>query len=112
VRRLRTSVGGALAVIAIAATAAPAYGQSSSDDAYNNQGGAVAGQVSGTGNQPNGGGSGGGGDQGVGATSVGARKANRLPFTGADIALLGVAGAFLVALGAGMRRVTRRPNVA
>jgi len=35
-----------------------------------------------------------------------------LPFTGLDIGLLAVAGAGLLALGLGMRRLTRRPDAA
>ncbi len=35
-----------------------------------------------------------------------------LPFTGLDLALLGLAGTGLVALGLGMRRLTRRPDPA
>ncbi len=35
-----------------------------------------------------------------------------LPFTGLDVALLAVAGAGLVALGFGMRRLTRNPDAA
>ncbi len=35
-----------------------------------------------------------------------------LPFTGLDVALLAVAGAGLVAVGFGMRRLTRRPDAA
>lgn len=42
----------------------------------------------------------------------GGSSGGSLPFSGLDVGLLAAAGAGLVALGAGMRRLTRRPDTA
>jgi Spy/CpxP family protein refolding chaperone len=80
------SLVAALAVVLALATTASA--EQASQDGYLNQAGQVQGQV-------NSGGTGGG-----------------LPFTGFDMALLAAAGGLLVAVGFGMRRLTRVPDSA
>jgi len=52
----------------------------------------------------------GGGGSGSEPTSGQEAAVSQLPFTGADIGLLGAAGASLVLLGFGMRRLTRTPE--
>ena len=88
VMKLIISLVAALAVVLALATTASA--QQASQDGYLNQAGQVQGQVNDSG------GSGGGG----------------LPFTGFDMALLAAAGGLLVAVGFGMRRLTRMPDSA
>jgi hypothetical protein len=74
--------------------ATSAMAQSSSVQGYNDEGGQVQAQIQPT----SGGGNSGGGSSGS------------LPFTGLDLALIGAAGGLLVALGVGMRRLTRAPE--
>jgi hypothetical protein len=64
----------------------------SSDEGYGGSGG-IAGQIE----------SGGGGD-----APVEADEGDSLPFTGADLGVLGAAGGMLVLLGFGLRRLTHR----
>lgn len=78
-----------VAVVLVFATTASA--QQASQDGYLNQAGQVQGQVNG----------------GSGGSSGGS-----LPFTGFDMALLAAAGGLLVAVGFGMRRLTRVPDSA
>jgi hypothetical protein len=46
----------------------------------------------------------------VAGTTVESPQAATLPFTGADLGVLAVAGALLLALGFGLRRLTQRPS--
>jgi hypothetical protein len=75
----------------------------SSVDGYNEQGGQIQSQIEG---------GGGGGD---GAGTAGTQTTDdggSLPFTGLDLALLALAGCALVAVGVGMRRLTKAPESA
>ena len=84
----------AAVVAAMLVFATSAFAQSSSIEGYNDQGGQVQAQI-----QPTGGGGNSGGGSG-----------GSLPFTGIDLALIGGAGGLLIALGVGMRRLTRAPE--
>ena len=97
----------ALVGLAVAAPA-PAFGQASTEG-YNGTAGVV------TDVQPGGVGGQTAGDGNVAGTAQasgerGAQGSARLPFTGADLGLIAGAGALLLGLGVGMRRVIRRPN--
>jgi hypothetical protein len=87
------------AMVAVLALATTAYAQSSSVGGYNDEAGQVQTQVQG----------GGGGDSGA---SGGGGSSSSLPFTGLDLALLVGAGGMLLAVGFGMRRLTRAPESA
>jgi hypothetical protein len=52
---------------------------------------------------------GGGGTPGSGEVQAASTEGSSLPFTGADLGVLGAAGAMLLALGFGLRRLTHRP---
>ena len=115
-RSLRAVVPIALVGLAVAAPA-PAFAQQSSVPGYNGTGGLV------TDVAPGGGGGGevagrtasgdGVAGRSVGGGGEGAAQGNRsLPFTGADLGLIAGAGALLLGLGVGMRRLIRRPNAA
>jgi hypothetical protein len=83
-----------IAAMALAlALATTAYAQDS-QDGYRNEAGALQGQVN---------------DTPSGAVNA---ESGSLPFTGLDIALLLGAGGVLVAVGLGMRRLTRGPESA
>ena len=82
------------------ALAAPAAFAQSSRDGYIQEGPSVIDRTGGD-DQP-GTGSGTGADTDTRTTTSG-----ELPFTGLDLGLLGVAGASLLLMGAGMRRMTR-----
>jgi hypothetical protein len=86
------------AMVAVLALATTAYAQSSSVGGYNDEAGQVQTQVQG----------GGGGDSGA----SGGGSSSSLPFTGLDLALLVGAGGMLLAVGFGMRRLTRAPESA
>ena len=84
-----------IAAMAVAlALATTAYAQDS-QDGYRNEAGALQGQV----------------NSGTPSGTVNAESGS-LPFTGLDIALLLGAGGALVAVGLGMRRLTRGPESA
>ena len=117
-RKLMTKLALPAALIALAA-AGPAWADDSSVDGYGGPGGNVQDTLGGSGG---GGGNGGEGqtlgnapnNQGGESVPVGNVNAQggggggaALPFTGLDIGLLAAAGAFLLALGIGMRRLTR-----
>jgi hypothetical protein len=73
---------------------------------YNDQGGQIQSQVeSGTGTD-------GSGASGVAGSTQSTDGGGSLPFTGLDLALLALAGGALVAVGVGMRRLTRAPESA
>ena len=97
------SVVAVLALMLALSTAA--YGQSSSLEGYNDQGGRIQAQV-----DQGGGGGGGGADTSPVSTTT--DEGGSLPFTGLDVALLAAAGALLAAAGLGMRRLTRGPESA
>ena len=107
-----------LAVFALAA-AAPAYGQEV-QGSDNPPGPTISGEIVGGGNgttPDNGGGGTVAGDAGGNVAAArnadpAADEGGNLPFTGADLGLVAAAGAFLLAFGLGMRRLTRSPNAA
>jgi hypothetical protein len=104
---MKTLVTMVCALALVLALATTAFGQSSVDG-YNDQGGQVLSAV-------DQGGSGGGGDVAgatTSATSPASDDGGSLPFTGLDLALLAAAGGVLVAVGLGMRRLTRAPGAA
>ena len=76
------------------ALAAPAAFAQSSQDGYIQEGPSIVDRTSNNGDN---------GDEG----DTGAQTSAELPFTGLDLGLLGVAGASLLLMGAGMRRMTR-----
>jgi len=80
------------------ALAAPAAFAQSSLDGYIPEGPSVVDQTSGNGDDP--------GDSGDPAATA----SDELPFTGLDLGLVAVAGASLMVLGVGMRRLTRAPD--
>ncbi len=86
-------------LVLLLAFAAPAAFAQSSQDGYIQQGPSIVDRTSGPDNQP-----------GTGTdndTGTGTGTSAELPFTGLDLGLLGVAGASLLLMGAGMRRMTR-----
>ena len=76
------------------ALAAPAAFAQSSQDGYIQEGPSIVDRTSSNGDN---------GDNG----DTAAQPSAELPFTGLDLGLLGVAGASLLLMGAGMRRMTR-----
>jgi hypothetical protein len=76
-------------------------------DGYNEQGGQIQSQV-----ESGAGGAGGTDGSGVAGTTQATDGGGSLPFTGLDLALLALAGGALVAVGVGMRRLTRAPESA
>jgi hypothetical protein len=56
------------------------------------------------------GGGGGSGPTGTASTSTGGGGGGSLPFTGSDLGVIGAAGALLLGLGFGLRRLTYRPT--
>jgi hypothetical protein len=98
--------------------AVPAYAEDSSVDGYGGPGGNVQDTIGGGGGDRNEGGAPGdviggapGGGQGesvpVNEVTSEGEQAGSLPFTGLDLGLLAAAGALLLGLGVGMRRLTR-----
>jgi hypothetical protein len=90
----------AVLLLSLALAAPTAFAQSSLDG-YIQEGPAIVDRTSGDGDNP-------GGTEGT----TGTTSAGELPFTGLDLGLLGVAGASLLVLGVGMRRLTRGPDAA
>jgi hypothetical protein len=93
------------ALALMAAFATSSFAQSSADG-YSDSAGQIQTQVAG---------GGGGGTPPAGTstvTPVSDSGGGTLPFTGLDVALLVGAGAALVAVGFGMRRLTRAPDAA
>lgn len=101
---------------------APAALAQSGRDGYGAKGPSVLGQTEGNSNDNgNGGGGGGGGDNPTNAQGATAGDDTRsadgpgssggsLPFTGLDLGLVLAAGASLMLMGVGMRRLTRAPD--
>ncbi|MGI8750616.1 MAG: hypothetical protein ACR2J6_08745 [Thermoleophilaceae bacterium] len=107
----------------ILAVMAPAAFAQSGGEGYGEKGPSVLGQTEGNSggdngdNPSNGQGTAPGtdsakGDSAKGAAANGTRSASgdSLPFTGLDLGLVAAAGASLMLLGAGMRRLTRAPD--
>jgi hypothetical protein len=90
-----------LAVAGVIALLAPsaAFAQSG-EEAYGGDNSVVAGLEEGNGG-------GGGGDNASPAPTQ--AEGGSLPFTGADLGVVGAAGGLLLALGFGLRRLTHRP---
>lgn len=96
-----------LAVLAAMALCAPAAFAQSSLDGYIEGGPSVIDETS-SGTNP---GDGNGNGNATG-TSSGTDPSASLPFTGLDLGLIGIAGASLLVLGVGMRRMTRAHEAA
>jgi hypothetical protein len=94
--RLRNITVGAVLCIALFIAAAPAYAASSAENGYSEPAGSVQQQL------------GSGSDDGrkVEASTV-KDDSGTLPFTGLDIALVVAAGGVLLAMGLGIRRLSR-----
>jgi hypothetical protein len=96
--RLRKITVGALLSVALFVAAAPAYGQSAALNGYSEPAGSVQEQL----------GSGGNDGHRVSASTVSRDDSgSKLPFTGLDIALVVAAGGVLLAMGLGIRRLSR-----
>ena len=96
--RLRNITVGAMLCIALFVVAGPAYAQSAAQNGYSEPAGSVQQQL------------GSGSDDGrkVAASTVTKDDSNgQLPFTGLDIALVVAAGGVLLAMGLGIRRLSR-----
>jgi hypothetical protein len=99
--RLRNITVG-LALCAAMFVAAPAYGQSAAQNGYSQPAGSVQQQLGGDGS-----------DAHSATTEPTASKSSgTLPFTGLDIALVVAAGGVLVAMGMGIRRLSRSSELA
>ncbi len=107
----------------ILAVTAPAALAQSGGDGYRTDGPSVLGQTEGGGGNDDNGGNGGNGSDpsnGEGTTagndtrsadrSGSASSGDSLPFTGLDLGLVAAAGASLMLMGVGMRRLTRAPD--
>jgi hypothetical protein len=92
---LRSILAIAGAIVCLALVPASALGESLSNDAYSTQGTQVLGAV--------GGDSGGGGPSGTVSSSSGS-SSGVLPFTGLQLAMIGIAGVALVGTGFALRR--------
>lgn len=104
--RLRNIIVGAVLCIAMLVAVAPAYAQSS-QSGYSEPAGSVQQQLN----------NGGPGDaHKVSAANVSSSKndsgGGNLPFTGLDIALVVAAGGVLLAMGFGIRRISRTSEAA
>jgi hypothetical protein len=98
--RLRNiTVGLALCVALF--VAAPAYGQSAAGDGYSQPAGSVQQRL---GND--------GSDAHSATEPVADKSSGQLPFTGLDIALVVAAGGVLLAMGLGIRRLSRSSELA
>ena len=97
--RLKTKIVGAALSIALIA-AAPAFGQSAAQDGYSQPAGQVQQQLESRSNE---------GHRVVPAatTNESTETDSKLPFTGLDIALVIAAGGVLLAMGLGIRRLSR-----
>jgi hypothetical protein len=89
--RLKNMAVGAVLCVALVA-AAPAYAESSVQDGYSQPAGKVQQQL-------------GGGHERHDPTAEG--EGGNLPFTGLDVALVAAAGGVLLAMGFGIRRISR-----
>ena len=97
--RLKTKIVGAALSVALIA-AAPAYGQSAVTDGYSQPAGSVQQQLESKSNESH---------RVVPAaqTETATETDSKLPFTGLDIALVIAAGGVLLAMGLGIRRLSR-----
>ncbi|MEA2396719.1 MAG: hypothetical protein QOK25_275 [Thermoleophilaceae bacterium] len=93
--RIKNIITGAVLCVALFA-AAPAYAQTASQNAYSHPAGSVQQQLS---------------DRTHHEPVVSEKESGKLPFTGLDIALVVAAGGVLLAMGFGIRRLSR-PEVA
>jgi hypothetical protein len=95
--RLRNITVGAVLCIALFVVAGPAYAQSSAENGYSEPAGSVQQQL------------GSSSDDGRDVTPVTKddNGSSKLPFTGLDIALVVAAGGVLLAMGLGIRRLSR-----
>lgn len=96
-KKTLTALAAAL-VLSLAFTTA-AFAQSSTEEGYSQQGPDVVNQVEDD-NQA----------QAPAVNNTDSGEGDQLPFTGLDLALLAGAGGLLLALGVGMRRLTRSPE--
>lgn len=92
-----------LLILLLSLALAPAAIAQSSQDGYIEEGPSIIDRTNGDDGQP---GDGTEPDAGTG-TDTRTTTSGELPFTGLDLGLLGVAGASLLLMGAGMRRMTR-----
>ena len=96
--RLRNITVGALLSIALFVAAAPAYAQSAAQNGYSEPAGSVQQTLGSEGND----------GHKVAASNVSRDEgSSKLPFTGLDIALVVAAGGVLLAMGLGIRRLSR-----
>ena len=97
--RLRNITVGAVLCIALFAAVSPAYGQSAAEKGYAEPAGSVQQQIN---SDPN-------DSHRVAASEVSSNNSGcgNLPFTGLDIALVVAAGGVLLAMGLGIRRLSR-----
>jgi hypothetical protein len=96
--RLRNITVGALLCIALFVVAGPAYAQSSAENGYSEPAGSVQQQLGSSSDD--------GRDVPPTVTKNDTGSSN-LPFTGLDIALVVAAGGILLAMGLGIRRLSR-----
>lgn len=99
---LRNITVGAVLCIALFALAGPAYAASSAEDSYSEPAGSVQQQLDPTGDD----------NHTVASTvekneNASSNSNSSLPFTGLDIALVVAAGGVLLAMGLGIRRLSR-----
>jgi hypothetical protein len=98
--RLRNITVGALLSIALLVAAAPAFAQSAAQNGYSEPAGSVQQTLGSEGND----------GHRVAASNVSRDEGSsdsKLPFTGLDIALVVAAGGVLLAMGLGIRRLSR-----
>jgi hypothetical protein len=96
--RLRNITVGALLSIALLVAAAPAFAQSAAQKGYSEPAGSVQQTLGSEGND----------GHKVAASTVSKNESDsKLPFTGLDIALVVAAGGVLLAMGLGIRRLSR-----
>ncbi|MEA2309975.1 MAG: hypothetical protein QOG41_2149 [Thermoleophilaceae bacterium] len=96
--RLRNIIVGALLSTALFVAAAPAYAQTAAQNGYSEPAGSVQQQLGSSGND----------GHKVAASNVSQNGGDsKLPFTGLDIALVVAAGGVLLAMGLGIRRLSR-----
>jgi hypothetical protein len=96
--RLKNITVGAVLSLALFVAAAPAYGQSSAQSGYSEPAGSVQQQLGSGGNDAH---------KVAASTNSSDNGGSTLPFTGLDIALVVAAGGVLLAMGFGMRRLSR-----
>lgn len=92
--RIKNIIVGAVLSIALFA-AAPAYGQTASQSAYSHPAGSVQQQLNDNTSHD------------TSPTESATKKSGSLPFTGLDLALVVAAGGVLLAMGFGIRRISR-----